>query len=116
MMTETEKKPVEDGQPVDDQQAVAVPEPEAAQEVPVKEMKAVVLTGYGGLKSVRVQKKPEPQISEGQVIIRVRAGYVPYCSFKHIVHSIFYHTLFPIKTLLQRFELFRLDDASRGDR
>lgn len=38
-----------------------------------KEMKAVVLTGYGGLKSIKVLKKPEPTLGEGEVLIRVKA-------------------------------------------
>jgi len=38
-----------------------------------KEMKAVVLTGFGGLKSVKVLKRPEPQPQEGEVLIRVKA-------------------------------------------
>lgn len=40
---------------------------------PVKEMKAVVLNGYGGLKNVRVMKRPEPTVGEGEVLIRVKA-------------------------------------------
>jgi len=39
----------------------------------VKEMKAIVLTGFGGLKSVKVLKRPEPQLQEGEVLIRVKA-------------------------------------------
>lgn len=38
-----------------------------------KEMRAVVLTGFGGLKSVKILKKPEPALSEGEVLIRVKA-------------------------------------------
>ncbi|XP_014664213.1 PREDICTED: LOW QUALITY PROTEIN: synaptic vesicle membrane protein VAT-1 homolog-like [Priapulus caudatus] len=41
---------------------------------PAKEMRACVLTGFGGLKTVKVQKKPEPTAGEGEVLIRVRAG------------------------------------------
>ncbi|KAG8196441.1 hypothetical protein JTE90_012266 [Oedothorax gibbosus] len=41
---------------------------------PVKEMRAVVLTGFGGLKTVKVMKKPEPAgPGEGEVLIRVKA-------------------------------------------
>jgi NADPH:quinone reductase-like Zn-dependent oxidoreductase len=36
-------------------------------------MRAVVLTGFGGLKSVKVLKKPEPTLGEGEVLIRVKA-------------------------------------------
>lgn len=39
----------------------------------VKEMKAIVLTSFGGLKAVKVMKRPEPQLSEGEVLIRVKA-------------------------------------------
>lgn len=38
-----------------------------------KEMRAVVLTGFGGLKSVKILKKPEPALNEGEVLIRVKA-------------------------------------------
>lgn len=40
---------------------------------PAKEMKAIVLTGFGGYKGVKIQKKPEPTLQEGEVLIRVRA-------------------------------------------
>lgn len=49
-------------------EAEPVAEPE-----PPKEMRAVVLTGFGGLKSVKILKKPEPTLSEGEVLIRVKA-------------------------------------------
>lgn len=45
---------------------------ESEKEAP-KEMRAVVLTGFGGLKSVKILKKPEPTLSEGEVLIRVKA-------------------------------------------
>lgn len=38
-----------------------------------KDMKAIVLNGFGGLKSVKVLKKPEPTLAEGEVLIRVKA-------------------------------------------
>lgn len=38
-----------------------------------KEMRAVVLTGFGGLKSVKILRKPEPALNEGEVLIRVKA-------------------------------------------
>ncbi|XP_014243553.1 synaptic vesicle membrane protein VAT-1 homolog-like [Cimex lectularius] len=38
-----------------------------------KEMRAVVLTAFGGLKFVRVQKKPEPTPAQGELLIRVKA-------------------------------------------
>ncbi|XP_026687409.1 synaptic vesicle membrane protein VAT-1 homolog-like [Diaphorina citri] len=42
---------------------------------PVKEMRSIVLTGFGGLKTVKIQKKPEPEVAEGEVLIRVKAWY-----------------------------------------
>lgn len=44
-----------------------------SEEPPKPEMKAVVLTGFGGLKSVKILKKPEPSLAEGEVVIRVKA-------------------------------------------
>ncbi|XP_023724250.1 synaptic vesicle membrane protein VAT-1 homolog-like [Cryptotermes secundus] len=58
------------------QQEASAEENEAADktpEQPPKEMRAVVLTGFGGLKSVKVLKKPEPTLGEGEVLIRVKA-------------------------------------------
>ncbi|KAH9502623.1 Type I Polyketide synthase [Bulinus truncatus] len=40
---------------------------------PVKEMKSVVLTGFGGVKMMKVQQKPEATAGEGEVLIRVKA-------------------------------------------
>ncbi|GIY86870.1 synaptic vesicle membrane protein VAT-1 homolog-like [Caerostris darwini] len=40
---------------------------------PAKEMKCVVLSSFGGLKSVKIQNKPEPTPGEGEVLIRVKA-------------------------------------------
>lgn len=40
---------------------------------PPKEMRAIVLTGFGGLKGVKVLKKPEPTLQDGEVLIRVKA-------------------------------------------
>lgn len=40
---------------------------------PVKEMRAVTLTGFGGFKNVKILKKPEPSPQAGEVLIRVRA-------------------------------------------
>lgn len=51
----------------------AEPVAEAENEAPKKEMRAVVLTGFGGLKSVKILKKPEPTLNEGEVLIRVKA-------------------------------------------
>lgn len=52
--------------------AAATAEPVAEPEAP-KEMRAVVLTSFGGLKSVKTLKKPEPTVGEGEVLIRVKA-------------------------------------------
>lgn len=41
--------------------------------VPVKEMRAVTLTGFGGFKNVKILKKPEPSPQTGEVLIRVKA-------------------------------------------
>lgn len=38
-----------------------------------KDMRAIVLNGFGGLKSVKVLRKPEPTVAEGEVLIRVKA-------------------------------------------
>lgn len=53
--------------------ATTTPEATAPAEEPPKEMRAVVLTGFGGLKSVKILKKPEPTLNEGEVLIRVKA-------------------------------------------
>lgn len=77
MSGDQEPKPVEDKEQVEEKQDA--PAEDAAEEktpeVPVKEMRAVVLTGFGGLKSVKVQKKPEPSLqgSAGEILIRVKA-------------------------------------------
>ncbi|XP_013784674.1 synaptic vesicle membrane protein VAT-1 homolog-like isoform X2 [Limulus polyphemus] len=46
---------------------------EEEQPEPPKEMKAVVLAGFGGLKSVKVMNKPQPAVGEGEILIRVKA-------------------------------------------
>lgn len=38
-----------------------------------KDMRAIVLNGFGGLKSVKALRKPEPSLGEGEVLIRVKA-------------------------------------------
>lgn len=58
----------------------AATEPVAEPEPP-KEMRAVVLTSFGGLKSVKTLKKPEPTVGEGEVLIRVKAWYVLFTFF-----------------------------------
>lgn len=39
----------------------------------VKEMRAVILAGFGGLNKLRVTKKAMPEPQEGEVKIRVKA-------------------------------------------
>lgn len=46
---------------------------EEKKEDPPKEMRAVVLTGFGGFKNVKILKKPEPTPQAGEVLIRVKA-------------------------------------------
>jgi hypothetical protein len=38
-----------------------------------KESRNIVLTGFGGLKTLKVLKKPEPKPAEGEVLISVKA-------------------------------------------
>lgn len=40
---------------------------------PPKEMRAIVLTSFGGFKGLKVLKKPEPTPQAGEVLIRVKA-------------------------------------------
>lgn len=49
---------------------------EEVKEDPPKEMRAVVLTGFGGYKGLKILKKPEPVVQAGEVLIRVKAWYV----------------------------------------
>ncbi|KAK3927280.1 Synaptic vesicle membrane protein VAT-1-like protein [Frankliniella fusca] len=79
-MAEENQKPAEEQKPqekTEEKQEAAAKEeqesPEKAPEEPPKEMRAVVLTGFGGLKSVKLLKKPEPTLAEGEVLIRVKA-------------------------------------------
>ncbi|XP_063871322.1 synaptic vesicle membrane protein VAT-1 homolog-like [Scylla paramamosain] len=37
-----------------------------------KEMRAVILNGFGGLKSVKIVRRPEPALADGEVLIRVQ--------------------------------------------
>ena len=47
--------------------------PEAAAPAPpVKEMKAIVLNGFGGIKQAQMKKVPEVKPKEGEVLIRVK--------------------------------------------
>lgn len=49
------------------------PENPVSTVVDSKEMRAVVLTGFGGLNKLKVTKKPMPEPQEGEVKIRVKA-------------------------------------------
>ncbi|KAK7115178.1 synaptic vesicle membrane protein VAT-1 homolog-like isoform X2 [Littorina saxatilis] len=51
----------------------AAEEAAAAAAPPPKQMKCVVLTGFGGIKMIKVQQKPEPKLAEGEVLIRAKA-------------------------------------------
>lgn len=65
---EEEKKVEENGdgeKPKENGEEKPTPEP--------KDMRAIVLNGFGGLKSVKALKKPEPTLAEGEVLIRVKA-------------------------------------------
>lgn len=46
---------------------------EEKKEDPPKEMRSIVLTGFGGYKGVKILKRPEPTAQAGEVLIRVRA-------------------------------------------
>ena len=39
----------------------------------IKDMRAIVLNGFGGLKGVKALKRPEPALADGEVLIRVKA-------------------------------------------
>jgi hypothetical protein len=66
---EDDKKVVEENgegeKPKENGEEKTTPEP--------KDMRAIVLNGFGGLKSVKALKKPEPTLGEGEVLIRVKA-------------------------------------------
>lgn len=65
---EDEKKVEENGEgekPKENGEEKPTPEP--------KDMRAIVLNGFGGLKSVKALRKPEPALGEGEVLIRVKA-------------------------------------------
>lgn len=52
----------------------AAPAPAQAEAAPpAKEMKSIVLTGFGGVKMLKVQQKPEASAGEGDVLIKVKA-------------------------------------------
>ena len=43
-----------------------------AAQPPPKLMKSLVLTGFGGMKMIKVLQRPEPKLADGEVLIRVR--------------------------------------------
>lgn len=45
---------------------------EAAAAPPSKQMKCLVLSGFGGMKMIKVLQKPEPKAADGEVLIRVK--------------------------------------------
>lgn len=49
------------------------PATEEEKQDPPKMMRAIVLTVFGGMKGVKVLKKPEPVVQAGEVLIRVKA-------------------------------------------
>ncbi|CAG4952124.1 unnamed protein product [Parnassius apollo] len=69
------KTPTEKGTtktPPEETRVKATEEKEKESSTP-KAMRAVVLTVFGGLKTVKILKRPEPTVSEGEVFIRVKA-------------------------------------------
>lgn len=74
---ETATTPTAEGETpavVDKENGDTAAEPKVEEDqAPVKEMRAVVLTGFGGYKGVKIQKKPEPTCAPGEVLIRVKA-------------------------------------------
>ncbi|ESO10962.1 hypothetical protein HELRODRAFT_109239 [Helobdella robusta] len=44
----------------------------------VRQMKAVTLTGFGGIRMVKVQQRPESKPGPGEILIRVRAGGINF--------------------------------------
>lgn len=66
-----EKKPEQ--QTEEKKEAVKAESTEKTPEEPPKEMRSVVLTSFGGLKSVKILKKPEPTLGADDVVIRVKA-------------------------------------------
>lgn len=53
--------------------AADAPAPEAAAVEEEKQMKCINLTGFGGIRNVKVQSKAEVKPAEGEVLIRVKA-------------------------------------------
>ncbi|KAG1649706.1 Synaptic vesicle membrane protein VAT-1 -like [Nymphon striatum] len=74
-MAEEQNPQTEDGSATTEAKPAEETTPESTnnESPPPKQVRAVVLTGFGGLKSVKVQKKPEPTAGDGEVLIRVKA-------------------------------------------
>lgn len=75
-MAEENQKPTEETlqeKPAEETKGAEQQTPEKTQEPPQDMMRAVVLTGFGGLKSVKVQQKSEPVLASDEVLIRVKA-------------------------------------------
>ncbi|XP_075215689.1 synaptic vesicle membrane protein VAT-1 homolog-like [Lycorma delicatula] len=70
---ETNKSSEEAPKTAEQDGAVKTEDAEKTPEEPPKEMKAVVLTNFGGIKSVKAQKRPEPSLGENEIIVRVKA-------------------------------------------
>lgn len=66
-----EKKPEQQNEPAKEPEKAD--STEKTPEEPPKEMRSIVLTSFGGLKSVKILKKPEPTVGADDVLIRVRA-------------------------------------------
>lgn len=64
---ETPKTTEQDGAAVKSEEAEKTPEE------PPNEMRAVLLTNFGGIKFVKPQKRPEPTLGENEVVVRVKA-------------------------------------------
>nr|XP_053654332.1 synaptic vesicle membrane protein VAT-1 homolog-like [Cherax quadricarinatus] len=70
-MTDTNAKTTSED--VKDGAKEAVKEAVKSEEVEeAKEMRAVVLNGFGGLKCVKTVKRPQPSLADGEVLIRVQ--------------------------------------------
>lgn len=67
-----EKKPEPQTEPAKEAEK-AENNAEKTPDEPPKEMRSVVLTSFGGLKSVKILKKPEPTVGADDVLIRVKA-------------------------------------------
>lgn len=59
------------------QEAEQQQETKAGEAEAPKEMRAVILNGFGGLKSVKIVRRPEPALADGEVLIRVQLWWVP---------------------------------------